>query len=50
MDNGNSFLTLFLAPVAAYLDDESVSEIMINGSTGYTLSATESLRRCRRSL
>ncbi|MBE6397841.1 MAG: CpaF family protein [Lentisphaerae bacterium] len=32
MDNGNSFLTLFLAPVAAYLDDESVSEIMINGS------------------
>lgn len=32
MNNGNSFLTLFLAPVAAYLDDESVSEIMINGS------------------
>jgi Flp pilus assembly CpaF family ATPase len=32
MNNGNSFLTLFLAPVAAYLEDESVSEIMINGS------------------
>ena len=32
MNDNNSFLTLFLAPVAAYLDDESVSEILINGS------------------
>lgn len=31
MDNNNSFLTLFLAPVAAYLADDSVSEILING-------------------
>lgn len=32
MNENNSFLTLFLAPVAAYLSDESVSEILINGS------------------
>lgn len=31
MENNNSFLTLFLAPVAAYLEDDSVSEILING-------------------
>ena len=31
MENNNSFLTLFLQPVAAYLEDESVSEILING-------------------
>lgn len=31
MDNANSFLTLFLAPVASFLADESVSEILING-------------------
>lgn len=31
MNDSNSFLTLFLAPVAAYLDDDSVSEILING-------------------
>ena len=33
MENGNSFLTLFLAPVATYLADDSVSEILINGPT-----------------
>ena len=32
MNENNSFLTLFLAPVAAYLEDDSVSEILINGS------------------
>ena len=32
MNDNNSFLTLFLAPVAVYLSDESVSEILINGS------------------
>ena len=32
MDNGNSFLTLFLQPVAAYLADDDVSEILVNGS------------------
>ena len=31
MESNNSVLTLFLAPVAAHLEDESVSEIMING-------------------
>lgn len=31
MDNANSFLTLFLAPVAAYLADDSVSEVLVNG-------------------
>ena len=31
MDNSNSFLTLFLQPVAAYLADDAVSEILING-------------------
>jgi len=32
MENNNSFLTLFLQPVAAYLADDSVSEVLINGS------------------
>jgi len=32
MQGDNSFLTLFLQPVAEYLADESVSEILINGS------------------
>ncbi len=31
MDNNNSFLVLFLAPVREYLEDDSVSEILING-------------------
>lgn len=31
MQDNNSFLTLFLQPVAEYLADESVSEILING-------------------
>lgn len=31
MENGNSFLVLFLAPVREYLEDDSVSEILING-------------------
>ena len=31
MENNNSFLVLFLAPVRAYLEDDSVSEILING-------------------
>ena len=31
MENNNSFLTLFLQPVAEYLSDDSVSEILING-------------------
>ena len=31
MDDANSFLTLFLSPVAAYLADDTVSEILING-------------------
>lgn len=31
MDDDNSFLTLFLSPVAAYLADDTVSEILING-------------------
>lgn len=31
MENDNSFLTLFLQPVAECLADESVSEILING-------------------
>lgn len=31
MDDVNSFLTLFLSPVAAYLADDTVSEILING-------------------
>ena len=31
MDNNNSFLTLFLQPVAGYLADDAVSEILING-------------------
>lgn len=31
MDNNNSFLTLFLNPVAEYLADDTVSEILING-------------------
>ena len=31
MDNRNSFLVLFLAPVREYLEDDSVSEILING-------------------
>lgn len=31
MENSNSFLTLFLAPVASFLSDDSVSEILING-------------------
>lgn len=31
MENSNSFLVLFLAPVKAYLEDDSVSEVLING-------------------
>lgn len=31
MENNNSFLVLFLAPVREYLEDDSVSEILING-------------------
>ena len=31
MDNNNSFLVLFLSPVREYLEDDSVSEILING-------------------
>jgi len=31
MDNENSFLVLFLAPVKEYLEDDDVSEILING-------------------
>ena len=31
MENSNSFLVLFLAPVKEYLEDDSVSEILING-------------------
>ena len=31
MQDNNSFLTLFLQPVAAYLADDTVSEILING-------------------
>ena len=32
-DTGNSFLVLFLSPVREYLEDDSVSEILINGPT-----------------
>lgn len=31
MENNNSFLVLFLAPVKEYLEDDTVSEILING-------------------
>jgi pilus assembly protein CpaF len=31
MNENNSFLYLFLEPVRAYLADDSVSEILING-------------------
>jgi len=31
MENNNSFLVLFLSPVREYLEDDSVSEILING-------------------
>ena len=31
MENKNSFLTLFLMPVKDFLEDDSVSEILING-------------------
>lgn len=31
MESNNSFLVLFLAPVREYLEDDSVSEILING-------------------
>lgn len=31
MDNSNSFLVLFLEPVRRFLEDDSVSEILING-------------------
>jgi len=31
MESNNSFLVLFLAPVKAYLEDDSVSEVLING-------------------
>lgn len=31
MNNNNSFLVLFLAPVREYLEDDSVSEVLING-------------------
>lgn len=31
MENKNSFLTLFLSPVAAQLEDDTVSEILVNG-------------------
>ena len=31
MDNKNSFLTLFLMPVKTFLEDDTVSEILING-------------------
>ena len=33
MENNNSFLVLFLSPVKEYLEDDSVSEILINGPT-----------------
>ena len=31
MEQNNSFLVLFLAPVREFLEDDDVSEIMING-------------------
>jgi len=31
MENKNSFLTLFLMPVKEFLEDDTVSEILING-------------------
>ncbi|MBP5639441.1 MAG: Flp pilus assembly complex ATPase component TadA [Victivallales bacterium] len=31
MEQTNSFLVLFLAPVKAFLEDDDVSEILING-------------------
>ena len=31
MENKHSFLTLFLMPVKDFLEDDSVSEILING-------------------
>lgn len=31
MDRSNSFLVLFLAPVAPFLEDDSVAEILVNG-------------------
>ena len=31
MENNNSFLVLFLAPVREYLEDDTVSEVLING-------------------
>ena len=45
MDNGNSFLTLFLAPVAAYLNDESVSEVLINGHDSIYVERNGKLER-----
>ena len=47
MNNGAAdFLSLFLAPVGAYLSDDSVSEILINGPSQVYIERRGRLERC----
>lgn len=45
MDNSNSFLVLFLEPIRAYLEDDDVSEIMINGPTSVYIEKKGKLQK-----
>ena len=45
MDNSNSFLVLFLEPIRAYLEDDDVSEIMINGPSSVYIEKKGKLQK-----
>lgn len=46
MEGNNSFLTLFLQPVAEFLADDSVSEILINGPERVYIERRGKLEEC----
>ena len=45
MDNSNSFLVLFLEPIRVYLEDDDVSEIMINGPSNVYIEKKGKLQK-----
>jgi pilus assembly protein CpaF len=45
MDNSNSFLVLFLEPIRAFLEDDDVSEIMINGPSSVYIEKKGKLQK-----
>jgi pilus assembly protein CpaF len=45
MDNSHSFLVLFLEPIRVYLEDDDVSEIMINGASNVYIEKNGKLQK-----